>query len=390
MLASILKNYRKNLLSVMFLIIGYFIGILFLSLGISVVKNVRDYSLDSTSGNANNMIIANVNSSKKDSLSYTSINKIMEQLSQDYEVQILNFGNVKINNNESYSSSVIPIINTRKSDWHIPIMYGRYFSNSECNSNNKVVIIGKGIQSKIFPNGIDNNSEINIYGEIYKVIGIAGRKTRETQWDNIIYIPFTALPKLIKLNFNERMVGISTRKDYSISLLLRKNKNNKVDLKEIINSSFKNDINCEISYDTIDSRDNSSIFNSIFLTMLISGMILIVVVINVVNLSLFWIFNRKNEICIKKIIGATDTELIICIILETSIIAIFSSILAIVVHSLIFKVFYSSFVTNGTSIEISVYNWIIAFSVSIICGFISSIAPIKEMLKMEPAEALKS
>jgi putative ABC transport system permease protein len=390
MLASIFKNYRKNLLSVILLIIGYFIGILSLSIGISVVKDVRDYSLDSTSGNVNDMIIVDVNSSKKDNLSYKNINNILEQISHDLEVQVLNFGNIKINDNESYKSSIIPIINTKNSDWHIPITYGRYFSSSECSGSNRVVIIGKELESEIFPNGIDKNSNINIYSEEYNVIGVAGRRTRETQWDNIVYIPFKALPKILKENFSERMVGNNTRNDYSISLLVRKNQNNKINLKNVVNKSFQNHNNYGIRFDTIDSRDNSSIFNSIFITILISGMILIVVVINVVNLSLFWIFNRKNEICIKKIIGATDTELIISIILETTIIAVFSSMLAIIVHSLIFKIYNSYFVTDGISIEISIYNYIISFCVSIICGCISSIAPIKEILKMEPAEALKS
>ncbi len=391
MLASIFKNYRKNLLSVIFLVIGYFIGILSLSIGISVIKNVRDYSLDSTSGNVNNMIIANVNSSKKDSLSYNNMNIIMNEMSSTSEAEILNFGNVKINDNKNFSSSIIPIINTIKSDWHIPIISGRYFSNLECSGSDKVVIIGKELENKIFPRGITKNSQIKVYGEEYKVIGISGRKTRATQWDSTVYIPFNALPKVIKNTFSERMVGNSTRNDYySISLVLRKNQNSKIDLKNVINKVFQNHNDYEIRFDTVDSRDNSSIFNSIFLTILISGMILIVVVINVVNLSLFWIFNRKNEICIKKIIGATDTELIISIILETTIIAVFSSMMAIIVHSLTFEIYNSYFVTNGISIEISIYNYIISFCVSIICGCISSIAPIKEILKMEPAEALKS
>lgn len=34
-----------------------------------------------------------------------------------------------------------------------------------------------------------------------KVIGISGRKTRKTQWDRILYIPFKSLPKKIKENF---------------------------------------------------------------------------------------------------------------------------------------------------------------------------------------------
>ncbi|BDR67626.1 hypothetical protein K144316041_17240 [Clostridium tetani] len=201
MLINMLQNYKKNLFSVILLIIGYFIGILSLSIGTSVIKDVREYSLDSTSGNVKNSVISRINTNNISDLSYNNIYKILTFMSKDVEVQLLNFGNIPINNNENYTVQLVTIINAKKSDWNIPIIKGRYFSNLECNSNERVAIIGKELEKEIFPSGIKKDSAINIYGEEYKVIGISGRKTRKTQWDRILYIPFKSLPKKIKENF---------------------------------------------------------------------------------------------------------------------------------------------------------------------------------------------
>ncbi|RXI40061.1 hypothetical protein DP129_04895 [Clostridium tetani] len=393
MLINMLQNYKKNLFSVILLIIGYFIGILSLSIGTSVIKDVREYSLDSTSGNVKNSVISRINTNNISDLSYNNISKVLTFMSKDVEVQLLNFGNIPINNNENYTVQLVPIINSKKSDWHIPIIKGKYFSNFETSSNKKVVIIGKEVEKEIFPKGITKDSIITIYGEEYKVIGVSGRNTRKTQWDRILYIPFKSLPKKIKANFNERI--INTTDSYEISLFLRKNQGQNIELQNLVDRTFSNiikdDNNLEIKFETIAERDGnrSRLFNSILGTIIISGMILIVVVINVINLSLFWSFNRRQEICVKKVLGAPDILLISSILLEMIIIAIISTILAIFTQKLIFYVYNEYFIIEGISLEISMYNWFIAISVSIICGLISSIFPIKEMLKMEPAEALK-
>ncbi|CDI49994.1 ABC transporter permease [Clostridium tetani] len=393
MLINMLQNYKKNLFSVILLIIGYFIGILSLSIGTSVIKDVREYSLDSTSGNVKNSVISRINTNNISDLSYNNISKVLTFMSKDVEVQLLNFGNIPINNNENYTVQLVPIINSKKSDWHIPIIKGKYFSNFETSSNKKVVIIGKEVEKEIFPKGITKDSIITIYGEEYKVIGVSGRNTRKTQWDRILYIPFKSLPKKIKANFNERI--INTTDSYEISLFLRKNQGQNIELQNLVDRTFSNiikdDNNLEIKFEIIAERDGnrSRLFNSILGTIIISGMILIVVVINVINLSLFWIFNRRQEICVKKVLGAPDILLISSILLEMIIIAIISTILAIFTQKLIFYVYNEYFIIEGISLEISMYNWLIAISVSIICGLISSIFPIKEMLKMEPAEALK-
>lgn len=391
MLTNILKNYKKNIMSITFLILGYFIGILSLSIGISIINDVHEYSLDSTSGNPNNIVISYLDFKNLDSSFSYNINNIIDDLSNDVEVQVLNLNDIYINNNNNLKASIVPTIANCNVNWHVPILEGRYFSIKDYTNQPNIVVLGKNLANTLFPNGIDNDSKINILDKTYTVIGVCGRKYRATQWDDVVYLPLNWCIELLNSNFD----NYSTEDQYSISLLLRKANNSKQDLESLVKNKFDEKLttsnyNYDINFEYIESRDNSSFFNSILGTTLISGMILTIVIINVINLSLFWIFNRKNEICIKKLLGATDSSIIISLILETTIISIFSAILALIIQFIISKITFKYLTFLGISIDISFINFIVCFGISIICGFISSLVPVKEMLKMQPIQALKS
>lgn len=302
-----------------------------------------------------------------------------------------NFGKVNINGNYKNDALLVAIINQKKSDWHVPIISGKYFSEAQCKGNEKVAIIGKELEKKMFPSGMDKYSTIDIYGEKFNVIGAVGRENRETQWDYVIYIPFNTLPSYIKENFN---VGVN--KPSNLSLAVRKRSNENIDIKAVVQKHFKNilknDESLIINFDKVVGRDsnNSSLLNSIVGTAVISGIMLIVCIINVINLSIFWILSRKREISVRKALGATDYVIIKSVTVEMCGLAIISAFLAILIQSLLLIFCNRYFINLGISIEVSLSNWLIVIFTSIICGVISSVRPVLETLKIQPVEALKS
>lgn len=383
MIQGIFKSYRKNLLSVVFLIIGYVIGILSLSVGISIISDVREYSLDSTSGNPDDLIVSyvNIQGAGMDFSDITS--NIVNNLSKKAEVQLINFGDIEVNN--ELKASIVPDIAENEGRWHIPVLQGRYFSEDESAGVSKVVIIGRNLAASLFPQGIDKSSTIEILNETYRVIGVCGRKYRDTQWDDVIYIPFNAMSESVFNNFNRRFIENEVENKLCISLFLRKS-DEKVNLNEFVDAIVSEELNnsgyvYDVNFETIESRDNSSLFNSIIATSIIAGMILIIVVINVMNLSLFWIFNRKREICIKKMLGATDTSILVSLILETTLIAVFSALCALGLQLIISNALSDYLKAAGLSCELSVINFIICFVIAIICGLVSSLFQLKRCLR---------
>ena len=383
MVKKILRNYQKNLLEVIFLIIGYVIGILSLSIGISVIKDSIEYNLDSTSGYVKNNTIVFVDFKENHLDLGKNIDSIINKSTNIGEVQVINLDPINVNNSNIEATPVLTIFK-EDSNWHIPIIKGDFFNKEQFKNNENVVIIGKELATELFPNNINENSTIEILNNTYKVIGVCGRENRETQWDNVIYIPY---------NKNSDIINSNQRKTGQFTMFLRSNNTDRDYIENEVNNIFNNelsDINSEynIEFDHLDEKDKSNIFNSILGTMFIAGTILVIVVINVVNISKFWIFNRRKEICIKKLLGELDKNIILSITIENSIIATFSMCIALIFQYILAISFKSVLYENGFSLMPSLTNILSSLFISCVCGIISALTPIREMIKMQPIEAL--
>ena len=70
-------------------------------------------------------------------------------------------------------------------------------------------------------------------------------------------------------------------------------------------------------------------------------------------------------------------------------IALFAAFIAITLQKLLQLIFFKYLILYfGSSLEISWVNWIVCIVISILCGIITSVTPIKTVLKMKPAKAL--
>lgn len=384
MIVQILKNYKKNLLEVIFLVVGYSIGILSLSIGTSVIKDSIEYNLDSKSGYVKNNTLAFVNFEKNDLDLTENIDAIINKSMDIGEVQIINLDSIDVNDDPNLIA--VPVLTRfkEKSNWHVPITEGKFFDNKQIENSEDVVIIGNDLAKKIFVNGINESSTIKILNNTYRVIGVCGRENRSTQWDNVIYIPYNK--KLDIINKNQRKTG-------ELTMFFRTKSSDRNYIESEINSIFYNElknINCKYNtdFDYLDDKDNSNIFNSILATMFIAGTILIIVVINVINISKFWIFNRRKEICIKKLLGGLDKNIINSIIIENSIIAIFSMFIALIVQYIIAISIKHILYDSAFSLTPSLINVLVSFAISCVCGIVSALIPTKEIIKMQPIEAL--
>lgn len=388
MLKYIFKQWQRKPLGVVLIIVGYIIGILVLSIGLSSIEMTKNDLGDMYSGNPDDYSIVRVNTLKNTNIDSDKIISFFNDLSATAEVQILNFNKVKVaKQNVNYDYPLVPIIFNKPSQWHIPIIQGRYFYKDEASLSSHKIIIGKEIAAKL--SIVAGKDKVTINNEVYDVIGISGREYKETQWDNYIYMPLNALPESLKVDFISRVTenknGANT---LNLSFLIRKNKsyienmlNEKVDLTFPQSESF-------ISYTNLDKVSRSSIDNTVFLTITASAVILIITIINVVNLSLFWILDRRKQLAIMMSIGATGRRICKEVIMEMLLMSIISSLIAVVIQKVLFIIFKNYLITNGVYFDVSWTNLIISIVVGAICGLISSVFPVIATLKVNPSEAL--
>lgn len=412
MFKEIIRQWKKHFWGTTLLLVGYLIGILFLSLGVSIAQESRENALISTSGDPNNSYVISVDTFEDSVLTFDNITPILDKISTNVEVQVLNLDNIKLKENLDVKPSLVPLIYHQKPEWLPPILYGRYFTSDETLGDNHIAIIGKELYNRLCSNGLTKNSSITIDDTIYNVIGVIGKENRLTQFDYTIYVPLRAIPNDIKStighqdtklnnsnvqipvsNDSESLDQIAPKQIYSLTMFLRKNGNTPNDDVENLKIELgKINPKASINYSkVILPEGNTEQFrNSVILTIIISGAILLVTIINVMNLSIFWILDRRREIVIKKVLGAVDKLIIKPILIESIFIAILACLIAILLHFSIIILAKSKLVGLEIALNISWLNLIVAFSVSIFCGIATSIPSIRMALNMNPVEILKS
>lgn len=380
MLKNIISKCKTSLLGILLLMSGYIIGVLVLSIGISIVSEANENHLDSFSGNPQDNLAINLITQKASVFSYKNILSAVNMCTKDVELQILNIKGTYINGIQC--DAIVPVIYAKKPEWQIPLIKGRHFTPKEAMSTNRIAVIGKNIAKSLFVDSkLNSDCIISINNQSFKVIGIIGRTQRNTQWDSAVYIPMKSLPDIIENQNSDQL-----------SLLLKKNPGDPFKVAQYIESTFKkidSELSVNYEYTSTEQASNNQIWSNSIGVATISGIILLVAIINVANLSLFWILDRRREIAIRKAIGATDKVIIKGIILELVLIAIVSAGIAILIQS-IMQIFLREFLPSvGGYLKVSLSNIIISSIISVLCGLITSIIPVRSMLKMKTIETLR-
>ncbi|KHO31508.1 ABC transporter permease, partial (plasmid) [Clostridium tetani] len=137
-----------------------------------------------------------------------------------------------------------PVIFSETPEWIPQITYGRYLNPNESSSKAKIAVIGKGIEL----NKLSENNYVNLCGEKFKIIGVAGKKSNFSNYLGSVFIPLESLPDKMKNN-------IKTIQIY----LLKNNNNPENEMNEILNDLNKLS---NIKASKVEIRDNLSEFYS--------------------------------------------------------------------------------------------------------------------------------
>lgn len=247
------------------------------------------------------------------------------------------------------------------------ILKGRYFNEDDFNNDKKVAVIGKGLLDQVFKE--DGKEYYYVANDNYEVIGVLGDEKKESGNDYSVYINLDAL--LNKDSFY--MKG-----SYSIDAAL-----NSREMFNKVKDKYQ-DTSIIIAE---DDAQNTSTIGTILKENVKSkiGFILEVVgtfILSTVCVTEYWIKNRRKEIGIKRALGATKMRIFSSIVGELSIISTFSFCAGYILYILI------SYLKDGY-IHFYIGSAIVAFLVTFISGLITTIVPILNANKMQPAQIMR-
>ena len=370
-----LNQVKNHFLSGAFMILGYTIAILIISFGTSTLMDTRQNILDKSCGLPEHSASLDIIGKLK----LQNYNEIFKDISKSSAIEITRMNaNIKNAGNEN-SANLTAVMFNEKPEWTIPICDGRYLSIDESLSDKKVAVIGNALKSLIKK---ENGKKIIIFNnENFEVIGIAGKTNRDSLWDDCIYVPMKSLPIEIKNNIdNQNRISITIKKNGQYP----KDEYKRMDelVKKIDGSASINAANLKVDKDPM-----ANFWGEVSNFTIFAILILAIAVINVVNLSMYWIYDRKKEIALRKVVGATDYKIFKLVLKEMISLAIIGAILALLIQEIL-SVYFKDWLQ--IPIDLSLANFIVALCVIIVCGLMTSLIPTKLTLKLQPNEVMKN
>lgn len=262
--------------------------------------------------------------------------------------------------------------------WHYPLAEGRYYTADEIAAGEKVALIGKAYKEYVYK---ENGKEyIDIENEQYEVLGVVGLGEQASLWDSRVFMPATSLPNKVKQQiFSGGPVNFVIY-NYGGNLLLDEN--------QISSNAFYLFQESEVTYigqleteDTVSALATSG--DMIFIIAIVGYFVSLVYAINIV---VFWMEKRKKEIAVRKALGYKNRDIVGLLMAEMIGLSAISSLVAVVVQG-VMKMFMNSI--GGYTLQIYVSNIVVGLAMVLLTSVITSLMPVRKILKIQPVEAIK-
>lgn len=328
-------------------------------------------------------------SSKNEPLDNNLITELQNSLYKNYYTSsIVKLPADIINRNIKYESILYGGDEETLKVFSYDIISGRNLSVYDLIKSSKVAIIDKNTSMDIFrkENSIGENLEIDISGirETFKIIGITDCSAIKNGMENTIppniYIPHTAVDNLI---------GESLRKEiYTLSRT--ENKTSTDEVKSVVNVVNNNKTsNRELQIQDMNIYKTSINYVADTITLILALIAVISLIsggIGVINTMLITVYERRNEIGIKKALGQTNLSVINELITESVVTMIISCIIGIIFGVLLayicMKIYEINFVMD-------LYSIMLIGAVSLFMGVLFALLPAIKAFRMNPVEILK-
>ncbi|HEX7018327.1 MAG TPA: ABC transporter permease [Patescibacteria group bacterium] len=260
-----------------------------------------------------------------------------------------------------------------------PAQAGRWFTDVEQESGDRVIILGSKVATELFGNVDPINRRLTLDGQSYKVTGVLEEKGGGfggPSYDNYVYIPIDTLFD----SFNTQIIDNFTFQARDPSQTAA----TKAGIEETLLKELEDD-----EFTVVDQTELLNTINSILgvLTAGLGGIAAISLVvggIGIMNIMLVSVTERTREIGLRKALGATPNLIMLQFLTEAALLSVCGGTIGLVIAylgSLAIQPYFPA--------QVTIEAVILAFGVSTVVGLIFGAAPARRAANLSPIEALR-
>ncbi len=272
--------------------------------------------------------------------------------------------------------------------WKRGVSQGDFIQAEDVELLKKVCVIGETVKKELFPDSNPIGAELLIGKVKFKVQGILqkrGASPGGSDFDNLVIIPFSTASRRL-MNQPKYIAMMRVIVDDPTHLKIISNQMSQVLRRNHhLASQEEDDFKLTSSTQIVKMIKGVSNTLHIFL-LLIAGLSLVVGGIVIMNIMLISVSERKNEIGLRKAVGARSKDILLQFVLESLAITLTGGILGFIVGILGVKIME---LVTSTPAVVSWESLALACGFSFIVGIIFGVQPARKAARLDPVEALR-
>ncbi|MDO5423490.1 MAG: ABC transporter permease [Eubacteriales bacterium] len=375
--SAISSNKMRSFLTML----GIIIGVLSVTLLISIVQGGTGSILDSMEDLGGDQIIVTVTDRHK-KLTYSELNELSGADGINQVSPYLSGNGIAKAAGNSTDISITGVTPVYQDVQGFDLELGRNFTDLDLENRLDVCIVGTGVAMDLFGTTNVCGSSIRISGIDYQIIGVLEEDdTAMMGSDNSsVYLPLTNAQRLLK------QTAITT------FYITAADENNLSEAQDAIDHYLLQKFGSDDSYTIINMSNIMDMMNTVLdtLSIMLAGIAaisLLVGGIGIMNIMLVSVTERTKEIGIRKAIGAQRSDITVQFMIESVLISLIGGIIGMVISQLVLSILNVLFTDYHFAISLPVGALALGFSIGV--GLIFGIYPANKAAKLKPINALR-
>ena len=384
--SAILSNKMRSFLTML----GIIIGVLSVTLLVSIVQGATDSVTTQLEGLGGNKLIVTITTPDTTYITLEDLENLQNKDGLGLIAPTIGGSDIAKADGKTSSASISGVTESSQTVDGITVTSGRFIQQSDNENRLTVAVVGAKIARDLFGHTDVVGSGFTMLGRSFEIVGVLkedGEASMSSQ-DSSIYIPISTASRLMNQT-SIRAFNASTTSVGSID-------QGKLALENFLGAKIKatsgaTDDMKDKGYSIFNMGDILSAFDSVMSTMSlllggIASISLIVGGIGIMNIMLVSVTERTREIGIRKAIGAQHADILIQFLIEAVTISITGGLIGMLLGAGFLQVL-SGIMDMELHLSVSVSALALGFSLGI--GILFGIYPANKAARLKPIDALR-